>query len=88
MCPRGDDPETTNQHDFTLVIRTGVDAVDTLDGSFAFFWTGQTTSTSLTADASAGTELNCEEAFESLPNIDDVTCFITDVNSTTSACRD
>ena len=89
MCPRGDDPDTVHQHDFTIVLDTGTAGVlggggGALSGSFNLWWTGQTSTVGLEADAFTGTEAQCEQAFESLPQLKDVQCLIDMLNATSS----
>jgi len=71
MCPKGDDPLTTFTDYRTITLNTSV-ASGHLDGTFKFSFNGE--SFYFPANALLWSEDDCKLAFESLPNIESVTC--------------
>lgn len=78
MCPRATNPSQPNGLDYTFVFRTRHAASTTsgeLAGSFGLFFAGQTATLHFPANEANASATMCEVAFESLPNVADVSCF-------------
>lgn len=71
MCPKGDDPLTTDQADRTILLRTTADG-GPLSGELSFTFHGETTT--LDANAHHMGDRECISALQALPNIDRVSC--------------
>lgn len=71
MCPKGDDPLTTGQADRALMLRTTAEE-GLLGGKVTVTFNGE--STTLDANAHRSGDRECALAFQSLPNIDRVSC--------------
>ena len=71
MCPKGDDPLTTFTDYRTIVLNTSV-ATGYLNGTFKFTFNGE--SFYFPADALLWNEEQCKLSFESLNNVQSVTC--------------
>jgi len=79
MCPRAFNPSSSSAHDYTVVFSAGQvqpSAPDQLEGSFGLFFAGQTASLRFPANQANASAAVCELAFESLPNVRDVSCFV------------
>jgi hypothetical protein len=85
MCPRGDNPATTHQTDFTFVVTTDSGGGGTLGGVLRFWFNGQVTAVTLTADGTASSSALCGATFSSLPNIALAHCTLVAVVSGTKA---
>ena len=71
MCYKGDDPLTTGQTNYIIIITTGASTANQLTGSFKFAAGGF----SVTFNADASTiSTDCSSIFSALPNIGTVTC--------------
>jgi len=71
MCPKGDDP-LTDFTDYRVITLTTNATQGFLNGTLRFTFNGE--SFNFPANASAWNESDCEKAFESLRNVDDVVC--------------
>lgn len=71
MCPKGDDPFTAQVDYKTITFTTGASS-GLLDGEFKLTFNGEYFY--FDADANSFSASACEEAFEGLKNIKDVTC--------------
>lgn len=71
MCPKGDDPLTTDQADRVLLLRTTAEE-GPISGELTVMFNGE--STTLNADARQTGDLECAAALQMLPNIDRVAC--------------
>lgn len=71
LCPKGDDPLTSNT-DFRTIQFTTSAAAGSLDGSFKFVFEGEYFY--FPADASAFDSADCKESFEGLQNVKEVIC--------------
>ena len=84
MCPRGDNPETTHQTDFTFTLTVAPsDSGGALSGALRFWFNGQVVGTTLTAVGTSSSGALCEAAFNSLPNVAVTHCTRVSVNSGT-----
>lgn len=71
LCPKGDDPLTTDQADRALLLRTTAEE-GPLGGELTVTFNGETTT--LDADAHRTGDRECASALQALPNIDKVAC--------------
>ncbi|CAM9167242.1 unnamed protein product [Ectocarpus sp. 12 AP-2014] len=71
LCPKGDDPLTTDQADRVLLLRTMAEE-GPISGELTVTFNGE--STTLNADARQTGDLECTAALQMLPNIDRVAC--------------
>ncbi|CAM9302579.1 unnamed protein product [Ectocarpus fasciculatus] len=71
LCPKGDDPLTTDQADRVLLLRTTAEE-GPISGELTVTFNGE--STTLNADARQTGDLECASALQMLPNIDRVGC--------------
>lgn len=71
LCPKGDDPLTTDQADRALLLRTSAED-GLLSGELTVTFNGETTV--LDADARRMGDRECTSALQALPNIDRVAC--------------
>ncbi|CBJ33559.1 conserved unknown protein [Ectocarpus siliculosus] len=71
LCPKGDDPLTTDQADRVLLLRTTAEE-GPISGELTVTFNGE--STTLNADARQTGDLECAAALQMLPNIDRVGC--------------
>ena len=71
LCPKGDDPLTTDQADRALLLRTSADE-GPLSGELTVTFNGETAV--LDADARRTGDRECTSALQALPNIDRVAC--------------
>ncbi len=84
FCPFGDDPETSDNADFTLQVAIDTDdAGSALGGTVTFWFAGQVTSTPLEANGDDATTAECAATWESLPNVASAICFKGDVADVT-----
>jgi hypothetical protein len=84
MCPRGDNPDTTNQADFTFTLTVAPsDSGGVLSGALRFWFNGQVVATTLTAVGTSSSGALCEAAFNSLPNVAITHCNLVSTNSGT-----
>lgn len=82
MCPKGDDPLTLSQNYRTIRMSTNATSGD-LNGTFTLRFHGETFSFS--ANASQYTAADCKTSFESLNNIESVSCTRGEVSTTFGA---
>lgn len=71
LCPKGDDPLTTNQADRALLLRTTAEE-GLISGELTVTFNGE--STTLDANAHRTGDRECASALQALPNIDRVAC--------------
>lgn len=71
MCPKGDDPLTTDQADRALILRTSAED-GLVSGELSLTFNGETTV--FDADARRTGDRECASALQALPNIDRVAC--------------
>ena len=71
MCPKGDDPLTTDQADRAIMLRTAAEG-GLLDGELSVTFNGETTT--LNANGHHTGDRECTSALQALPNIDAVSC--------------
>ena len=74
MCPKADDPVTINQNERSVMVSVQSDGTDTA-GKVLVSFLGHTAEFSLTTAVS---NTYCEQQWELLDNINDVTCLVTD----------
>jgi hypothetical protein len=78
ICPKGDDPMTTPQNYRQIILTTGATS-GFLTGFWKFGFLGETIR--ISANASNYTAVQCDQDFESLPNVEEVTCTRTPQNN-------
>lgn len=71
LCPKGDDPLTTDQADRALLLRTTAEE-GPLNGELTVTFNGE--ATTFDADARQTGDRECASALQALPNIDRVAC--------------
>lgn len=71
LCPKGDDPLTTDQADRALILRTSAEE-GPLIGELSLTFNGETTV--FDANAQRTGDQECASALQALPNIDRVAC--------------
>lgn len=71
MCPKGDDPLTTAQNTRTILMKLNSTGGN-VEGYYSVGFDGEKFQLPVNA-----TELECEAGWESLPNLEDVTCSVT-----------
>eukprot|EP00903_Cladosiphon_okamuranus_P017553 g16167.t1 len=82
LCPKGDDPLTTDQADRALILRTWTED-GPLSGELSLTFNGETTF--FDADARRTGDQECASALQALPNIDRVACTRVDVGESGGA---
>ncbi|CAM9178437.1 unnamed protein product, partial [Sphacelaria rigidula] len=75
MCPKDDDPVTVNQDDRTIGVSVGTDGGSSISGTLTFTFNGHSTRLSTDFFGSSSADTLCEEAFESLDNVEDAVCY-------------